>query len=126
MDETIIVAFMGFMLVLALIGIASMWVLFRKAGKPGWAAIVPIYNLLVLLEIVGRPWWWIFLFLLCFIPIVGILVSVVLAVIIYGDLARSFGKGWGYAIGLLFLGIVFLPMLAFGDATYQGPAAKKA
>jgi hypothetical protein len=92
------------------------WIIFTKAGKPGWAAIIPIYNVIVLLEICGRPLWW---FLLLMIPCVQAVVGVILAI----DLAKSFGKGVGFAIGLILLGIVFLPILAFGSARYRGPAA---
>ena len=100
---------------LAVIVIASMWMVFSKAGKPGWAAIVPIYNVIVLLEINGRPLWWIFLFL---IP----LVNIVFGVLLYLDLAKSFGQGVGFALGLLFLGFIFFPILGFGSARYLGPA----
>lgn len=96
--------------------IASLWKIFTKAGKPGWAAIIPIYNVIVLLEIVGRPIWWIVLML---IPCVSAIVAIILAV----DLAKSFGKGVGFAIGMIFLGFIFYPILAFGDAKYQGPSA---
>ena len=96
--------------------IASMWKVFTKAGKPGWAAIVPFYNTVVLLEIAGRPIWWL---LLLFIPFVNI----VFAVIVMNDLAKSFGKGVGMTLLLLFLPFIGLPILAFGSATYQGPAA---
>jgi len=94
--------------------IASMWKIFEKAGKPGWAAIVPIYNIVVLLEIVGKPTWWIILFL---IPIVNIIFSVWT----YNMLSKSFGKDEGFTVGLVLLGIVFFPILGFGDAVYQGP-----
>lgn len=94
--------------------VASMWKIFTKAGKPGWAAIIPIYNLIVLLEIVGRPMWWILIYLVCS-PIAMIVISL--------DLAKSFGKDIGFGIGLILLSIVFLPMLAFGSATYVGPSA---
>ena len=77
----IILAFAAFM-------IAAVWKVYSKAGKPGWAAIVPIYNLIVLLEIIGRPLWWIFLFL---IP----LANVVFSFIVHIDLAKSFGKTTG-------------------------------
>ena len=93
--------------------IASMWTIFSKAGKPGWAALVPIYNLIVLLDIVGKPWWWL---LLMFIPIVNFVVIIM----IYHNLSLSFGKGAGFTVGLILLGIVFLPLLAFGDAEYVG------
>jgi len=103
-----------FYLIVIVIGIASMWVIFGKAGEPGWAAIIPIYNYIVLLRIVGRPWWWL---LLAFIPIVGFIV----AIMIYMDLAKAFGKGTGFGCGLLILPIIFFPILAFGDAQYLGP-----
>ncbi len=90
--------------------IMAQWKIFEKAGKPGWAAIVPIYNLIVLLEIVDRPLWWIFL-LICTGPIGGILISM--------DLAENFGKTKGWGIGMLFfLGFIGFPMLGFGDAQY--------
>jgi hypothetical protein len=94
----------------------SLWKIFEKAGKPGWAGIVPIYNAIVLLEIVGRPIWWI---VLLFVPCVGLVVGILLCI----DLAKSFGKDAGYGIGLALLGFVFFPMLAFGDARYVGPSA---
>jgi hypothetical protein len=96
--------------------LAVMWKIFEKAGKPGWAAIIPIYNIVVLLEIVGRPVWWILLLL---IPIVNIVVGFLLAL----DLSRSFGHDLAFALGLFFLGFVFYPILAFGSDTYRGPAA---
>lgn len=101
---------------LAVLCIAAGWRIFTKAGQPGWAALIPIYNAYVLLNIVGRPIWWL---LLMFVPIVNLIVALVLNV----DLAKSFGKGTGFGIGLFILGFIFAPLLAFGDATYQGPAA---
>jgi uncharacterized protein DUF5684 len=95
---------------------ASLWKVFTKAGQPGWAAIIPIYNFIVLLRIAGRPWWWIFLML---IPIV----SLVIAIMVYHDLSKSFGHGVGFTIGLILLPFVFLPILGFGSSRYQGPAA---
>jgi hypothetical protein len=99
--------------------LASSWVIFAKAGKPGWAALIPIYNAIVLLEIIGRPLWWIVLFL---IPLVNIVITIIVAI----DTAKSFGKGAGFGIGLWLLSFIFYPLLAFGDATYRGPAAKGA
>lgn len=95
--------------------IAGTWAIFAKAGKPGWASIVPIYNAIVFLEIVGRPIWWV---ILLFIPCVGFVVSIVLL----ADLAKSFGKGVGFAVGMIFLPFIFVPLLGFGDAKYAGPA----
>lgn len=88
------------------------WKIFTKAGKPGWAALIPIYNTLVMLDIIGRPWWWLFLM---FIPPVGL----VLGIIALHRLSRSFGKDIGYTLGLLFLPVIFMPMLAFGSAKYE-------
>jgi hypothetical protein len=113
---------MGLMLIyLAVIVLilAAMWKVFTKAGKAGWAAIIPIYNTIVLLEIVGRPIWWI---ALLFIPFVNIVV----AVIVMNDLAKSFGKTVGWTVGLLLLPFVFYPMLAFGSAKYGGPSVAPA
>jgi hypothetical protein len=99
--------------------IASLWKIFVKAGKPGWAAIIPIYNIIVLLEIVGKPVWWIILFMIPFINIIFLIWTVNL-------LSKSFGKDEGFTIGLILLGIVFYPILGFGSAQYKGPAAKEA
>jgi len=112
-------AYLLFVGVLVAIMIAAMWKVFEKAGKPGWAAIIPIYNYLVLLEVVGKPWWWL---LLMIIP----LVNIVFAIIMYVELAKSFGKGAGFAVGLIFLGIIFFPILGFGDARYIGPGGRAA
>lgn len=108
----------GLIIYLAIVAaaIAGIWKLFEKAGQPGWAAIVPIYNLVVLLKISGKPLWWIILF---FIPFVNF-VAIILAML---GLAKNFGKGAGYAMGCVFLGFIFLPMLGFGDAKYVGPPA---
>ena len=89
------------------------WKIFIKAGKPGWGILIPIYNVILMLEIAGRPGWW---FLLMLIPVVDI----VIAIIVILDLAKAFGKGSGFGLGMLFLGIIFYPMLAFGDAQYVG------
>lgn len=94
--------------------IAAMWKIFTKAGEPGWAAIVPIYNGIVLLKIAGKPLWWI---ILLFIPFVNIVIGIPVAI----GLVRNFGKGGGFAVGLIFLPFIFYPILGFGDATYVGP-----
>ena len=95
--------------------IAGGWKMFAKAGKPGWAFIVPVYNVIVLLEITGRPIWWVVLWL---IPPVNFIVAIIVMV----DLAKSFGKDVMFAIGLIFLGFIFIPILGFGSAKYEGPA----
>ncbi len=92
--------------------IAAQWMVFAKAGQPGWTCLIPILNLLVILKIVKRPMWWIVLIM---IPLVNFVVLVILMV----DLAKAFGKGVGFAIGLIILGPIFYLILAFGSATYQ-------
>src|SRR6266498_3592000 len=89
---------------------------YSAAGKPGWASIIPIYNLYVWCKIVGRPGWWIILML---IPLVNFIICIILSI----DMAKSFGKGAGFGIGLALLGIIFWPILGFGSAQYQGPSA---
>lgn len=105
-----------FGLAVSVIMLAAMWSIFAKAGEPGWAAIIPIYNIVVLLKIVGRPAWWILLYL---IP----LVNFVVAILLYDGLSKSFGKGTGFTLGLIFFGPIFILILAFGSARYVGPAA---
>lgn len=92
------------------------WRVFEKADRAGWKVLIPVYNAVVVLRIVGRPTWWIVLF---FIPIANLIPTVLIPI----DLAKSFGKGTGFGIGLLLLGPIFYPILAFGDATYEGPSA---
>ena len=106
----IIVLYLGMFIVL----IAAMWKVFEKAGRPGWEAIVPIYNIYILLKIVGKPGWWLILFL---IPIVNF----VFVIWTYNMLSKSFGKDEGFTIGLVLLSFIFLPILGFGDAKYLGP-----
>jgi len=95
--------------------IASIWKTFEKAGEPGWAAIIPIYNFYVMAKIAGVKNWW-----LIFIPIANIYI----AIVTYVALAKSFGKDTGFGIGLIFLGFIFFPILGFGDAKYLGPDGK--
>ncbi len=102
-----------FQLAIIFLLIASFWKVFTKAGRPGWASIVPIYNAYIMLKIAGKPGWWL---LLLFIPLVNIVIGIIVAI----DLAKAFGKGAGFGIGLAFLGFIFYPILGFGDATYQG------
>jgi hypothetical protein len=97
----------------ALIGLfvlITFWRLFTKAGQPGWAILIPIYNIIVMLRVAGRPWWWLFL-----------LILIIPALFIPFDMAKSFGKSTAFGVGLLFLGIIFYPILAFGNAVYVGP-----
>lgn len=92
--------------------IASQWKTFEKAGKPGWACLIPFYNVYIMAEIGGAKNWW-----LVFIPIANIYIYFV----IMFELAKSFGKDTGFGIGLALLGFIFFPILGFGDAKYIGP-----
>lgn len=106
----------GFVLLyiaILLVVLIGMWKVFTKAGKPGWAILIPIYNTIVMIEIAKRPIWWI---LLLFIPVVHIIVGIIIII----DIAKAFGKGAGFAMGLVFLPFIFYPILGFGDSKYTG------
>ncbi|MFI3294491.1 MAG: DUF5684 domain-containing protein [Rikenellaceae bacterium] len=103
---------MGFFAVLiGLLPIIALWVIFSKAGRPGWAAIIPIYNLITMLQVAGKPVWWFFLFL---VPIVNIVFMIMM---IHG-ISKNFGKDLGFTLGLIFLPFIFMLILAFGSAKY--------
>ncbi|MBI5622993.1 MAG: signal peptidase I [Elusimicrobia bacterium] len=97
----------------AILVIAGMWKTFSKAGKPGWAAVIPVYNVIVLLQIAAKPWWWLFLLI---IPVVNIAINIMVSI----SVAQAFGKGTGFGLGLSFLGPIFYPILGFGDSQYVG------
>jgi Family of unknown function (DUF5684) len=97
--------------------IASFWKLFSKAGQPGWAAIIPIVNTYFLCKVAGRPGWWVLLML---IPLVNFVIWIIISI----DVAKNFGKGTGFGVGVAFLSFIFVPILAFGSAQYQGAPAK--
>ena len=101
--------------VVMILVIVALWKIFEKAGKPGWAAIIPIYNIIVLLEIVGKPLWWIILFLIPF-------VNIIFGIWVTNLLSKSFGKNEGFTVGLILLPFIFYPILGFGSAKYEGPA----
>ena len=103
-------------LAFAVLMIAALWKVFTKAGQPGWAAIVPILNTYFVCKVAGRPGWWV---ILMFIPFVNLIIWIILCI----DVAKSFGKGAGFGVGLLLLPIIFFPILGFGSAQYQGPSA---
>ncbi len=104
--------------IFALLVIAAQWKIFTKAGKPGWAAIIPIYNLVILMEIVGRPLWFIVLFLIPFVNIIAL-------ILVMMDLAASFGKDMIFAVLLILFSPIMFLVLGFGDAQYVGPRAAK-
>lgn len=104
--------FLVIWLAIIVLWIAGMWKVFDKAGQPGWAAIIPVYNLIVLLKVAGKPLWWIILFL---IPIINIIPSILIPIAV----AKNFGKGIGTGLGLFFLPFIFYPILGFGSAEYN-------
>ena len=99
--------------------IAGVCKTFVKANQPGWASLIPIYNMYIMLVIAGKPAWWIILML---IPIVNIVVAII-ALIAF---AQKFGKGAGFGLGLALLGFIFFPILGFGSARYIGAGAAAA
>ena len=103
-----------FCLIFAILLIIAHWKIFTKAGEPGWAVLIPFYGTIVMLKIVGKPWWWL---LLMFIPLVNIIFSVWSI----NMLSKSFGKDEAFTVGLLFLSFIFYPILGFGSAKYMGP-----
>ncbi len=99
---------------------ASWWTIFEKAGQPGWAALVPPYNLVVIHRITGKPLWWLIFFLFpCFI-----ILSPIFWRMLMRELSVRFGKGFIYRVGLVMAPVLFLPLLAYGGATYEPPPPK--
>lgn len=113
--ETFYTSYFAISLAITILLIVAQWKIYSKADKPGWASIIPFYNIIVLLEIIGKPLWWLLLLL---IP--G--VNIIFAIWMTNLLAKSFGKSTGFTIGLLLLPVIFYPILGLGDAKYNGPA----
>ena len=107
------ITFMLFWLAFMVLIIASIWKVFEKAGHPGWAALIPIYNIYIILKIADKPGWWLLLMLIPF-------VNIIIGIIVYIDLAKNFDKSAAFGVGLALLGVVFFPILGFGDAQYKG------
>lgn len=106
-------------LIVFILGVVGLWRIFVKAGEKGWAAIIPIYDIWVLLRVVGKPGWWLILF---FIPFVQIVAWFLVAL----ELAKSFDKGTGYAIGTFLFPYFFFLILGFSDSKYFGPGGPPA
>ena len=100
---------------LAILGliVAGMWMTFKKAGEPGWAAIIPIYNTYLLVKIGGNAWWWVLLF---FVPVINIIAAAKVSI----DVAGRFGKSILFGLGLALLPFVCYPILGFDSSQYQG------
>ena len=115
----VVTVFLLFYFIVAVLCVVSVWRLFMKAGKPGWAAIVPVYNQIVMLQVAGRPVWWVLLMM--FVPIFQVWVAIVAAI----DFAKSYGKSTGFGVLVALLPFIGLPLLAFGkDTHYVGPVAE--
>jgi len=96
-----------------IIEVVGAWYMFQKAGEPGWAAIIPIYNYLIAIKIAGKQWWYILLML---IPVVNLVIYIM---ILHG-LSKNFGKGGAFTVGLFFFRFIFIPILGFGKSVYSG------
>lgn len=99
-------------LILMILAFAGMWKTFEKAGMKGWKGIIPVYNMYLLItEIAKKPWWYL---LLLFVPIANLVIMIIVGI----EVAKAFGKGTGFGVGLALLSFVFYPLLGFGDAVY--------
>ncbi len=112
-------AYFGVTILIVLVFTIAGWRLFSKAGKPGWAIVVPFYNLYIYTQIIKRPGWWILLYFSIAIPAVGALGIVFLSIIDQLRLAKVFGRSEGFGVGLILLGWVFFPILAFSESHYD-------
>lgn len=126
-SPTFFVAFTLIFLIIGIVLIVADWKIYTKAGYEGWKSIIPIYNTYILYEIAfgmgnGMSWFaaWLISSVLSFIPFVFI-IPFAINIIVYYRLSKCFGKGIGFFIGMLLLPVVFLPILAFGDTTYEDP-----
>jgi hypothetical protein len=113
----------AFALVFIAIGVVTlvgMWKVFAKAGQPGWAVLIPVYNFILLLRIAGLAWYWVFTPLIILIPILGAIAYLVWVVWVHHRISTRFGQGVGFTIGLTLLGPIFWLILGFGSAQYVG------
>ncbi len=106
-----------FILAISILVIIAQWRIYEKAGQPGWAVLIPFFNFYILLKIVGKPAWWL---LWIFVPLANIVVEIWVTNL----LSKSFGKDEAFTLGLIFLSVIFYPILGFGKAEYKGPAGK--
>lgn len=100
--------------IIAIFSLITTWIIFKKAGQPGWAAIIPIYNLIIMLKVVKLDWWHIFILL--FVPFA----TVVYAIIIRLKLAKLFGKSTAFGVLSIFFSLITDAIIAFGEAKYEG------
>lgn len=113
-------AFTMVFIVIGIVCLIGMWKVFDKAGQPGWAVLIPIYNLIVLLRVAGLAWYWVFTPLVAIIPILGWIAYLVWIVWVHHRISTRFGQGAGFTVGLTLLGPIFWLILGFGSAKYVG------
>jgi hypothetical protein len=90
------------------------WKIFEKAGIAGWVALIPVLSWFGILKLLGRSYLWILFFIIPFTyPVTRVVASVLVA--------RRFGKGWVYGLGLAFAPFLFEPHLGLSDARYLRP-----
>ena len=94
--------------------LVTMWKIYQKAGQPGWAAIIPIYNIIVMLKIIKMDWW--HLLIMLFVPFAALVYSILIPI----KLSQAFGKSAGFGVFAIFFSIIAYPILAFGNSQYQG------
>lgn len=111
-------------LIILVVSIIANWKIFTKAGEKGWKSIIPIYNSVVLFKIIGLSPWLLLIYLAAFIPVIGSIAVIVLSIVSVYYLSKSFGKGAGFTVGLIFLPQIFQLILAFGSAEYVEPYKK--
>ena len=116
----ILAGFAVILFAIYIICVIGLWKVYAKAGQPGWAALIPIYNIVVMLRVGGLPWHWVFAVFLPFIPFLGALALLVLQVMLLHRISTRFGQGVGFTIGLTLLGPIFWLILGFGDSKYLG------
>ena len=117
--STILVAYFAILLPILLVVLIGMWRVYSKAGQPGWAVLIPFYNLYVFTQIIRRPGWWMLLYFASLIPVVGSIAVLVVSIMDYLRLAKVYGKSVGFGVGLVLLSPVFIPILGFGSASYD-------
>lgn len=111
-------AFFFVFLVIGIVCLIGMWKVLEKAGQPGWAVLIPIYNLIVILRVAGLPWYWVFAPFVAIIPILGWIAYLAWVVWVHHRISTRFGQGVGFTIGLTFLSPIFWLILGFGSAKY--------
>jgi len=104
--------------VIGIVTLIGMWKVFTKAGEPGWAVLIPIYNIIVLLRVAGLPWYWVFTPLILIIPFLGAIAYLAWIVWVHHRISTNFGQGVGFTIGLTLLSPIFWLILGFGSSKY--------